>query len=282
MISQLISEYWICDGQYEKVDSSKVPNELPTPFIYEVVRVKNGKTVFLEEHLKRLIRSIELAIGNYEYDKKIDLDNILKSDISAAVYLLIEQLNIINNNIRIAVWKNDDELSWRIYPIKSSYPDEKMYAEGVKVSSYLFERPDPEAKIYYNDMKTEVASICENTGVFEVLLTKDNGEWTEGSRSNLFFISDGRVYSAKREDILHGITRMKLLEVLELLDIPLVETDIYSKDKQRFEAAFLTGTSIHVLPIYSVDGYVYHSSDNELCQKIALKFEELINLEYGE
>ncbi len=279
MLSQLIGNYWICDGRYEIVDDKKVPKVLPSPFIYEVIRIKNGRAVFLTEHLDRLMRSIQLTIGEYN-----DRNCSLKSELEQSINVLVQKLDIVNNNIRIAIWKGDNngKLIWRIYPIHSSYPDEKMYAQGVKVSSYLFERPDPEAKIYYKDMKAEVASICENTGVFEVLLTKKNGEWTEGSRSNLFFISNGKVYSAKREDILHGITRMKLLEVLELLDIPLIEMAIDGRRPERFDAAFLTGTSIHVLPIYSVDEYIYNSSNNELCKKIVLTFEKLINKKYGE
>ncbi len=281
MLSLMVGNKWICDGNYSSVDTSKVPNILPSPFIYEVIRVKNGKAVFLTEHLDRMKKSFELMFGQ-SYD-------IVDDKMRISAYELINQLHIENNNIRIVAWqdiygKSDDKhpsITWRIYPIKSNYPDEKMYAEGVKVSSYLFERPDPEAKVYYTDMKQEVADICKNTGVFEVLLTKDNGEWTEGSRSNLFFISGDKVYSAKSDDILHGITRMKLLEVLKILGVELVEKSIDSKCPQKFEAGFLTGTSIHVLPIYSVDGHVYDSASNELVQKIAKKFEELITTEYG-
>ncbi len=318
MLKDMIGQNWICDGEYEKIDPSALPENIPNPFIYEVIRVKNGQPVFLQAHLDRLSKSVDLIFNMYDEDEA--LSSII-DDIKNGVNRIIQAEKIDNNNLKIALWYSKgktssdnlldtnsdaneenfdsninsakdiaskvkktlrDKLTWRVYQIKSNYPTEEIYKKGVKICTIDFERPDPLAKVYYKDMKDRVKHICETTDNFEVLLKNVHGAWTEGSRSNLFFIANGKVYSAKRAEILHGITRMKLLEVLKELEIELIETTLDSENPQKFEAAFLTGTSIHVLPIYSIDEYIYSSSENELCKRIVDAFEDTIISEYGE
>ncbi len=311
MLKDMIGENWVCDGQYSLLDDAKVPENIPNPFIYEVIRVKNGRAVFLDAHLERLSKSVDLIFNMYDEDEA--LASII-NDIKDGVSVLIQSENIQNNNLKIALWyskenKIDDNVSnsvnadskekaaeqiasavkktlrekitWRVYQIKSNYPSKDMYDKGVKICTIDFERPDPLAKVYYKDMKDRVKHICETTDNFEVLLKNVSGAWTEGSRSNLFFIADGKVYSAPRAEILHGITRMKLLDVLKQMSVELVETSLDSEHPEKFEAAFLTGTSIHVLPIYSIDSHVYDSAKDELCKRIVDKFEDAIADEYG-
>jgi len=105
--------------------------------------------------------------------------------------------------------------------------------------------------------KQRVADFISANGIYEALLTHE-GVITEGSRSNIFFVRGGQVYSPRDKDILSGITRRNLVAFLDEKKIPLIREDIPIGSLNRFEGAFLSGTSIHVLPVRAIDAVVYN------------------------
>jgi branched-chain amino acid aminotransferase len=74
-----------------------------------------------------------------------------------------------------------------------------------------------------------------------------------------------------------GITRQKLLEMLHTLNIERIEMDIALDSLADFEACFLTGTSIHILPICCIDDTQYASSTNPLILKLEHTFKKIIH-----
>lgn len=259
---------WIRKGCLETVSSPMEKPLIESSLVYEVIRIKGKKPVFLQEHIDRLVRSLNLVFGNAW---TVDPKNITES-----VKSLMQDQNITDNNIKIVFWKEEKELEWRIFPIKSYYPKDEVYEKGVDVELLEFERPAPEAKIHHEKMKQTVKEICERKGIFEVLLLNKEKALTEGSRSNLFFVSKNKIYSARKDEILHGITRQALLGVLEKAKIEFVEKPLFLEEVEHFEAAFLTGTSIHVLPIHAMGEKIYNSAKHPLVIKIRDLFEVAI------
>ena len=97
--------------------------------------------------------------------------------------------------------------------------------------------------------------------LYEVLLVNNDGKITEGSRSNVFFIKDGEVYTSPSDTVLLGVTRTMIIRIIEKAGIPL-HYHLVGKDELRsFDAAFLSGTSPKVLPIASIGGISYDVND---------------------
>ncbi len=78
------------------------------------------------------------------------------------------------------------------------------------------------------------------------------GRITEGSRSNVFFVKDGCFVTAPAEEVLPGITRQKVIELLAGSGYALKEHSLSAAELPQVQAAFLTGTSPKILPIRSI------------------------------
>lgn len=239
---------------YDAPDFDNIYKDNP-PSIYEVIRIIDGIPLFLEEHYQRLknsagILGIEIST-NFEDIKK----NIEK---------MIKLNNISNNNIKIVVNNFSQNIDYYFFFIKSSYPNEDLYKLGIRTLLYDSMRENPNAKIINKSLRKDVDALLSKKNCYEALLVNSLGEVTEGSRSNLFFIKDGKVYTSPPGDVLMGITRQRIIKLCNDNNIDVVEAPIYSKSLNSYEAAFISGTSPKVLPISCIDDIHYSTSNHTL------------------
>ncbi|WDC84413.1 aminotransferase class IV [Caloramator sp. mosi_1] len=122
--------------EYEVNNFDSIYKEV-SPSIYEVIRLINGKPVFLEDHIERLNNSAKLL----NVDFYAEVDNIGKQIIQLA------KLNDIQNyNVKIIV-NNFNNPDIYLFFIKSVYPSDEAYKDGVKTTLYKAIRENPNAKV---------------------------------------------------------------------------------------------------------------------------------------
>ncbi len=252
-----VCDYFVLNN---KLVDNKYFKDFEESTCYEVFRVINKRPIFLKEHLDRLAYSM----------KKMDIGMDIK-DIRKAVYLLIEKNESIVNNVKIDVSKDN----FRVYYVKSSYPSKDMYKEGVRCITSSIQRDMPTVKKLNMEYKKKIKELLKED-IFEVLLLEDDC-FLEGSKSNTFFIKDGIVYTAPKEKILKGITYEKVISIITALNIP-IEYKLIQKEGD-IKIAFLTGTSIGVLPIREIDGKMLYSSSNKMVHDIMNKYNKLVEEE---
>lgn len=253
------------DGKWTTEDTQI---DFISPPIYEVIRVIEGTPLFINEHYERLMQSALLS------NIQVPLTEV---ELLEHITYLVEHTDINNNNVRLEVGRvADGRSSWVLFWVHSIYPDRKLFDEGVKTVTYRAIRENPHAKVFRKDFAKTIGDLRKKHDAFEVLLVKEDGVVTEGSRSNLFFIKDEVVFSAKENDVLQGITRMKLIEVMQSLNVKWKESDITIETLDRFEACFITGTSNHLLPVSSIDQMHYESADHPLLKALQVAFEKVV------
>lgn len=235
--------------------------------VYEVVRICNGKPIFISEHYDRLVRSLN-SVGK---EPVISFDEFV-----GQIEKLVQANGLVNGNLRIEQYRepDDDTEHINIYHIPAVYPTEEMFANGVEVALMQAERDNPQAKIFNMQLRQQSDEMIAKTGVAEVLLINRNGEITEGSRSNVFFILGDTVIAAPQHTVLPGITRMKVLQIIEEDGIKYKETPVRADEIDRFDAAFLTGTSKEVLPIAHI-GDVYYDVNHPILRQLMKRYHEL-------
>jgi branched-subunit amino acid aminotransferase/4-amino-4-deoxychorismate lyase len=94
-------------------------------------------------------------------------------------------------------------------------------------------------------------------GAFEALLPTEEGDLSEGTQSNLFVLSGGRLATPSVErGCLAGIVRELVLGDLERepLAVPLAVGRVTPGDVERADEAFLTNTTGWVVPLVAVLG----------------------------
>ena len=266
MKREAILDFFIFNGRTLGMDENAVFDQLESLSIYEVIRLVNGIPLFLEEHLSRMRCSAELL--GYEL-KKTD-QTILEE-----IVCLSKMNQCENMNIKLLCTDFDQlEQSFLVYFVESYYPLEEVYHRGIATTLYKSERENPNAKTMNIDLREGVNRAIKEAGGFEVILVNKDGCVTEGSRSNIFFVKEGKVYTAPSEKVLKGVTRMKIMSICKNLNIPVIEKAVNEDSMEDMDGAFITGTSIGVLPITSIGELLLKSVNNIVIKRISDGYKE--------
>ncbi|CAI3231107.1 putative aminotransferase class IV [Clostridium neonatale] len=233
--------------------------------VYEVLRVIDGKPLFLEDHLERMKNSFDLI--NEEF--------LLKNDeIKEKIKNLINKENKLCGNIKITYSITEKKLD--IFFIKQSYNFDEMYDNGVKVILYFGERENPNAKIVNDNFRSGVNKEIENNNAYEAILIDRNGFITEGSRSNIFMIKNNVILTSPTKAVLPGVTRKKVLELANQLNLKVEEQEYNYKKINELDGMFISGTSPKILPIYLVND-VKLDEKNSIILKLMKAYDDSIN-----
>ncbi len=234
---------------------------LDMPSVYEVVRVTGGRPVFLKEHYGRLEKSLA-AMGR--------VPEFSCEELRECIAALVSESGVKDHNIKIEA---DVEGFSRLYLSPTHYPEPELYETGIKTDLFRGERRSPNIKMIDRQLREATDEAIKAGGLYEVLLVDRNGQITEGSRSNVFFIKDGEVFTAPSEKVLLGVTRSKIIEIIRSFGIALHEEAVAAADIGNFDAAFISGTSPKVMPIASV-GEASFDVNDPILRKIMEKYNE--------
>jgi|GEM_PF-34788 len=233
---------------------------LSMPSVYEVIRLTDGEPKFLEDHYERLGKSLS-ALGM--------LIPFTLDELRSGIADLTAESGIRDHNIRIEV-DVSGHASMHLNP--THYPDAEMYRTGVKTDLLRGERRNPNIKMMDPQLRDAADEAIRNGGLFEVLLVDRDGLITEGSRSNVFFIKKGEVFTSPSERVLLGVTRAKIIEIVRDLGAALHEESVAAGSIAEYDAAFISGTSPAVMPIALI-GDVRFDVDDPLLRKIMQEYQ---------
>jgi branched-chain amino acid aminotransferase len=232
--------------------------------IYEVLRVMDGKPIFLESHIKRMENSFNLINEEFtlSYEK-----------ISDRIELLIKNEKKINGNIKITYGVNEKILN--VFFVEHSYPSEEMYENGVETILYFGERENPNAKIINDNFREKVNKEIKDKEVYEAILVDKNGYITEGSKSNIFMVKDNVILTSPVKAVLPGVTRGEIIEIAQKLQIQVKEVEYNYSDIYKLDGIFISGTSPKVLPIRKVNE-INLNPNNDLIRKLMEEYDDEI------
>jgi branched-chain amino acid aminotransferase len=249
------------------VDVSEFIPDVSTDIYYEVVRIMDGKVLFLDDHLIRLQKSISNTDLSFPGINRI-IENLS---------LLLRTNNFKIGNIRICLQKDqENQNQLRSYFVPFVYPEPCVYLSGVQLVTYPHIRPNPGIKKWDNQFRVSVNQFIRDFGVYEALLLNDQNQITEGSRSNLFFIDqDQQLITPPEKDILPGITRKYVFRICQQKGVKVIEKPVSLSDLDQMESCFITGTSPKILPGCQVDGISF-KVDHPILQMLMAEFETII------
>jgi len=258
----IVSEKNIKNGQVITKQILEEFLEKDNAKIYEVIRVIDKKPIFLKEHFDRMKNSIKLSNLN----GTIDYNNFKNS-----IELLINENDFVNCNIRVSYYIKNEPITL-MYFVKSSYPDKDLYNNGINVVTVKKHRKNPNIKLYESNLRDSIDEILSEKEVFEAILVNDDDSISEGSKSNVFFVKGDMIITSIDSAVLLGVTREKVIDVCEKNGIDVEKRNIYVAELNDFNGAFITGTSINVLPIKKLDNILYNSSNNDNVKRISNLF----------
>lgn len=236
--------------------------------VYEVVRIIEGVPLFWEEHYIRMESSLKLLGRNL---------NVSEPELKMQMQRLINANMLLNCNVKLIVYREEDKQNQLLYISKSYYPGKSEIENGVKTGLLYLERKNPNAKVVNQSYKEAVSKKIQEGNLFEVLLVNESNMITEGSRSNVFLIKGNKVYTAPGELVLKGITRKYVIDACRNAGVELVEEPIPVNELRNVEGLFVSGTSIKVLPVCEVDEYTYDSSHHPVIVAIRDEYDRILD-----
>jgi branched-chain amino acid aminotransferase len=139
---------------------------------------------------------------------------------------------------------------------------------------------DPKVKnrsrIHYQVANLQAQRI--EAGAWAVL-TDGEGVITEGTGANFFIVRHGRVFTPRR-NILLGVTRGAVLELLQKLEIPASEEDFGVYEVMNSDEAFFTGTSFAIMPATQIDGHRIGSGEpGGITKRLIAAWSEMVGVD---
>ncbi|HVT50095.1 MAG TPA: D-amino-acid transaminase [Dongiaceae bacterium] len=226
--------------------------------VYEVVPVQNGKLIDEEMHLERLafsLTELEIAPPMDLRALKVVLREVLRRNGVARgiVYLQVTRGVAPRNHAFPAGARPSLVITAkRLKPVPAKYLE-----EGVGVITI------PDLRWKRCDIKT--ISLLPNVlgkqkaaeeGAYEAWQIDPEGHVTEGTSTNAWIVTKDRKIITRplSHEILPGVTRRAMLELLHASNLALEERSFTLDEAHDAAEAFLTSSSVFLLPITRIDG----------------------------
>jgi len=268
-----MTKYLFLNGQVVDYDDAKIHVLTPAmkygATVYEGIRgywISDADDIYLfrlDDHLKRLFQSMELAWMEPPYSIDGFKDHIIE--------LVTKNAFRQDIHIRIMVFVMSDDGSMTSRgPVGSAIAALPMGRISSKsetglncaVSSWRRisdSATPPRIKCAGNYQNSRLAGIqAENDGYDNVLILNENGKLSEGAGSNVFIIRDGiPLTPSVTDNILEGITRDTIIRLfVEKMGIKAVMRNIDRTELYVADEAFYCGSATEITPIVSVDKHL--------------------------
>ncbi|MBI6872749.1 aminotransferase class IV [Clostridium aciditolerans] len=265
-MSECVNKYYVHNNEIKSCEQFDDNLLIGGKSLYEVIRIIDGKPLFLNRHLNRLENSCNIT------DLQIWLS---KDEIKNKICELIGSNNTSIGNVKI-VFKFDNVNSFFAYFVKHHYPSDEDYKNGVNTILYHGERENPNAKIINMNFRAAVDKEIKEKNAYEAILVNRKGYITEGSKSNIFMIKGNSVITAPLVDVLPGITRAVIMELCSEIGLEVLEKNVHYIEVKDLDGLFISGTSPKVLPISRVDNIEFDSVNNKAILEIMKKYNEVV------
>ena len=273
-------EYQIINGQILHQEDAMIPitdiGMLRGYGVFDYFRIREGKPVFLADHIERLFHSMELMDMELDFERHHVKDMVIK---------LIEKNETTDGALRIVVtggFSRDgyhpDGLS-NLYMMLHKAPTyiPEAYEKGVKLISTPYQRDIPSAKTTIYVHSIHYAKKMEAENAMEVLYHWD-GSISECSRSNIFFIDHENNLVTPSHGMLKGITRMYTISVAEKLGLQVNLRKIGMDEIDGMREAFITSTTKGVMPVIQIDDhFIGDGMPGVVTEKLMSAFADEVN-----
>lgn len=239
--------------------------------VFEMTRSFNKKQFRLREHINRLFAGIKIlriplemtpdemenacyqTIEANEHLFKSDDEHRLMIDVSRGLLGIYHDIDGLHRGPNVII--ADFPLRWTVASMAPLF-DMGINAVITSQRAIPAQLLDPKIKnrsrIHYLMANIEVSQI-EGSNNWALLLDPD-GYVAEGTGDNFFIIKDGVVITPEGRNILRGISRYYVMNVLcPQLGMPVKEKNIEAYDVYTADEAFMTGTPFCMLPVTSLN-----------------------------
>ena len=251
----------------------------------------NGVFIFrINKHTERIFKSCEIAGIPIAYTKENIRDAIIDTVqvnpgskfVKISVYIASVEIDVVPQDpfttVAIAAYEPQEDII-----AKNSQPFHSSAELSVWVEKVRHQRRSdiiaPQVKIAANYTSPMMAKWeARKQGYDEIILTDEDGYVTEAPTSNVFIVNAKGILMTAHEDyVLHGITRMSILEITQDEGIETEVGRVPLKDLEEAREVFVTSSSHLVCPVIKIDGNpVGDGKIGKVTELLKTRFQEVI------
>ncbi len=233
--------------------------------VFEGIRcynTPNGSAIFrLPEHVDRLFNSAKLYGMKIRYTKKQIINAIIKTVKASGLkecYIrpiaycgygtmgLTPTLNKVDVSISCWEWKMGESKAGKFSGAKCKI------SEWIRIDSRSQPMQSKCAANYSNAALARVEAL--KNGYDEAIMLNYSGKVAEGSAENIFIVKNGMIKTPPLDaDILNGITRDSVIQLIRSDGIKLIEKNITVNELLKADEVFMTGTAAEVKSVTKID-----------------------------
>ena len=243
--------------------------------VYEVVKIINKKMLDFDFHMRRLKYSTSELNFNFKVNskllKKIFQNLIIKNKLSnGIIYLQITR----GVQSREHAYKKNLKPNVVVYTAKKKFNLPNKNYKGFKAITY------PDIRWGRPDIKTTsllaniiAATEASKKGAYETILVKGQ-KITEAAHSNVWIVKSKKIIThPANKEILKGVTRTVLINIIHSLGLKLTEKEFSLKELYKSDEVFITSSGSLVTPIIQIDSIkINNNKIGNITKKLALSF----------
>ena len=233
--------------------------------VFEGIRcynTTNGSAIFrLPEHVDRFFNSAKMYGMKIRYSKKQISNAIIKTVKTSGLkecYIrplayygygtmgLTPTLNKVDVSIACWKWKMGESKAGKFSGAKCKI------SKWIRIDSKSQPMQSKSAANYSNAALARVEAL--KNGYDEAIMLNNKGNVAEGSAENIFVVKNGIIKTPPLDaDILNGITRNSVIQLIKKEHMKLVEKNITVNELLKADEVFMTGTAAEVKSVTKID-----------------------------
>lgn len=250
--------YAVTNGGIQKLKIPEYASSLTNLYsglalgVYSALRTyEHNKFLELDAHLDRTERSMDILNWKYELDRE---------RLKRALHLATSEYAAQDARVRFDILSepaiNLGCESRELIALTPFKPEPKqVYRRGVGIDFVPdLVRFEPLAKTAEFAERRSKMLPSRSQAHYEYLLLDEEHNLLEGTMTNFWAIRDGQVWTAG-EDVLEGITRKILLDLIPAMGIRVHEQALNKRDLPSFEEAFVSGSSRAIVPVVRIASF---------------------------
>ena len=234
--------------------------------VFEVFVAFGQRIIEAERHLQRLKESASrMGFGiPWSGDELLfEMEALLQTTNYPKSYLRL----VITRGSGLGLQVGDHLRSNRvIYCFPAPLVSNRIYQQGMTLKRKTLPFTERGATAKTGNYLRSINALAKATeeGFDDILWSNSNEEITEASAANIFLIGrQGDLVEIATppasSGLLLGITRAKIIELLQMSQIPVTERVIYFDELASFDEAFLCSTVKGILPVTKIDQHKLHT-----------------------
>ena len=257
--------------------------------VFEGIRcynTTNGSAIFrLPEHVDRFFNSAKMYGMKMRYSKKQISNAIIKTVKASGLkecYIrplayygygtmgLTPTLNKVDVSIACWKWKMGESKAGKFSGAKCKI------SKWIRIDSKSQPMQSKSAANYSNAALARVEAL--KSGYDEAIMLNNKGNVAEGSAENIFVVKNGIIKTPPLDaDILNGITRNSVIQLIKKEHMKLVEKNITVNELLKADEVFMTGTAAEVKSVTKIDkNSIGNGSVGEITKELQKSFMNIV------